>query len=124
MSKPWPLAQRSEAAATLSSPPQTGQVSRSQTSLSTGRRRAPARSVAPDVAGHVHYQAQLRDLLVEGQLVALHRGGETGLRRQAELVQRDVTRRLVDPPLDDVGVLEFAALGRDEAEHHHLALGH
>ena len=45
---------------------------------------------------------QLRPLLVLGEHIALLGRGETALRRQAELIERDILGRLVDPLLDVV----------------------
>ena len=55
-------------------------------------------------------------------VVALDRRGEAALRREAELLDVDELRRLVDPPLQLVLRLELAELGGDEAEHDGLAL--
>ena len=78
----------------------------------------------PDVGGDVDDEGQLGDLLVVGQHVALDRRGEAALGRQAQLLERHVLRRLVDASLERVLVLERARLGRDEAEHDHLARRH
>ena len=59
-----------------------------------------------------------------GERVALDGRGEPALRRQAELVERDVPRRLLDPPLQLVLVLELAALRGHEPEHDELARRH
>src|SRR3954447_18608359 len=80
--------------------------------------------LAPDLGGGLDDQAQLRDLLVVGERVALDRRGEAALRRQAELVERHERGRLLDPPHELVLRLELAALRRDEAEHDALALRH
>ena len=74
--------------------------------------------------GGLDDQPQLGELLVEGERVALDGGGEAALRGEAELVERDVLRGLVDPALEGVLVLERAALGGDQAEHDLLALRH
>ena len=50
---------------------------------------------APDLLRGLDDQAQLGDLLVVRERVALHRGGEAALRRQAELFER---RRTATPP--------------------------
>src|SRR6266542_708788 len=73
---------------------------------------------APDLPGGLDDQAELRDLLLVGHEVALDRGGEAALRRQAELLQRHEVARLLDPPLEVVLTLELTPLGRDQAQHH------
>src|SRR4051795_1697749 len=86
-------------------------------------RRRP-RSVAPDLRRRLDDQAQLRPLLLLGDRVALDRRGEPALRREAELVEIDVLRRLLDAALELVLRLELAALRRDQPEHDDLALRH
>src|SRR5262245_45163591 len=49
---------------------------------------------APDLCGGFYDEAQLGDLLVIGQDVALDGGGEAALGGQAQLVERDVLGRL------------------------------
>src|SRR3546814_6262628 len=44
-------------------------------------------SSAPDVAGHVHHEPKLRDLVVDRHLVAVDGGREAALRAEAELVE-------------------------------------
>ena len=63
-------------------------------------------------------------LLLDAERVALDGRGEAALRREAELVDVDVLRRLLDPALEEVLGLELARLGRHQAEHDDLALGH
>ena len=58
--------------------------------------------LAPDVVGGFDDEAELGDLLVVGQRVALHGGGEAALAGQADLVQGHVLGRLVDPALEVV----------------------
>ena len=64
--------------------------------------------------------AKLRPLLLLGKDVALLGRGKAALRREAELLQRSELGRLVDAALDVVLLLQRAALGGDEAEHHDL----
>ena len=80
--------------------------------------------LAPHVLGDRGDQPQLVDLLVGVEHVALDGRGEPALRREAELVERHVLRRLVDAALELVGVLHAAALGGDQPEHHLLAGRH
>ena len=55
---------------------------------------------SPDLLRHLDDHAQLRPLLVLGQDIALLGGGEAALRRQAELLEGDEFRRLVDAALE------------------------
>ena len=59
---------------------------------------------------------------VVGQGVALDRRGEAALAGQAQLVQGDVLRGLVDAALEVVGGFQVRALGGDQAEDDLLAL--
>ena len=59
---------------------------------------------------------------LDRELVALERRGEAALRREAELVDVDVTRCLFDPSLQLVLRLELAALRGHEPEHGDLSL--
>src|SRR3954470_1520978 len=79
---------------------------------------------APDLVGDLHDPPQLRPLLVLGQDIAFLGGGEAALRREAELVEVDVPRGLVDAALELVLGFERSTFGGDESEHDHLALGH
>ena len=47
-------------------------------------------------------QAELGDLFVVSEQVALDRGGEAALRRQAQLLQRHEAAGVLDPPLGQV----------------------
>src|SRR5262249_25669538 len=76
---------------------------------------------APAAAGDLPDELELGALLVLGQDVALDGGGETALAGQAELVERDILGRLVNPALEQIGVFQGAGLGGDQAEHDHLA---
>src|SRR6476659_11112350 len=80
--------------------------------------------LSPDLIGNLGDPPQLRPMLVLGQDIALLGGGEAALRREAELVEVDEPRRLVDATLELVLGFERPALRRDQPEHHHLALGH
>src|SRR5260370_40495554 len=88
------------------------------------RRACDSRVSAPHLARGVDDEAQLGDLLGRGQRVALERRGEAALRAEAELLERDIFRGLLDAALERVLLLQRAVLGGDQAEHDHLALGH
>src|SRR5690348_9665401 len=88
-----------------------------------GRSSEPSRALAPDLVGGLDDQAELGYLLVVGQRVALGGGGEAALPGQAELVQGDELGGLVDTALEVVLGLQLGALGGDQAEDDHLALG-
>src|SRR5487761_1416759 len=92
-------------------------------------RRIPAsranerRRSAPHLARHLDDEADLGHFVVERDLVALDGAREAALRREGELVQGRIARRLVDAALQLVLALEPADFGGDEAEHDDLALG-
>src|SRR5262245_939632 len=75
---------------------------------------------SPDLTGNLADHAQLRPLLLLRKDIALLGRGEAALWRQTELLGRREPGRLVDPALDIVFLLQRAALGGDETEHHHL----
>src|ERR1700730_6574914 len=50
--------------------------------------------LAPDVVGGVDDEAELCDLLVIGQGVAIHGGGKAALTGQADLLQRHISCRV------------------------------
>src|SRR5262249_60315888 len=79
---------------------------------------------SPHLIRHLHDPPQLRPLLVLGQDIALLARGEAALRGEAELVEVDEFRGLLDAALERVLLLERAAFGGCEAEHHPLALWH
>jgi hypothetical protein len=54
--------------------------------------------------------------LVLGQNIAFLGRGEAALRGPAQLIESDEFRRLVDPALDLIFVLERAGLGRDQPD--------
>src|ERR1700722_487162 len=54
----------------------------------------------PDLIGELDDHRELRPLLRLGERVAVFGGGETALRRQAELVDIDELRRLLDAALE------------------------
>ena len=68
-------------------------------------------------------EAELGGLLVVGQRVAFHGGGEAALAGQADLLQRHVLGRLVDPALQVVLGVQLRPLGGDQPQHHLLAPG-
>src|SRR6516165_968154 len=82
-----------------------------------------ARTSAPDFIGQFDDHGELCPLLVLGEAVAVLGGGEAALRGEAELVDVDELRRLLDAPPDLVLAFEHTGLRGDEAEHHRLALG-
>src|SRR6266699_4978694 len=57
---------------------------------------------APDLFGGLHHEAQLSDLLIPGQRIAVQGGGEAALRGQAQLVDVHELAGLLDPALDVV----------------------
>src|SRR6188472_195335 len=67
-----------------------------EASHTRGRRATP--SSPPDLGGDLDDEGQLRHLLVVAERVAVHRRRETALRREAELVERRVRARFLDPP--------------------------
>src|SRR5690625_1872086 len=82
----------------------------------------PARtSSAPDLGRRLDDEGELGHLVVVGQRVALHGGGEAALRGQAQLLERHILAGLLDPALQGVLGLQLAAFRRHQAEHHHLA---
>src|SRR5262249_23407716 len=93
---------------------------------------APAASLAgrlgmggrapPHAAAGFRDEAQLGPLLVLGEEVAFHRGGEAALGAEREVLQGDVAGRRLDPPRERVAALELRPLAAHEAEHHRPAL--
>ena len=65
---------------------------------------------------------ELAPLVVLRQRVAVVRAREAALRRQAQALERDELRGLVDAALQGVLGFELAELGRDQAEHDLLVL--
>ena len=85
------------------------------------RWRSSARA-SPRPPRRLDHQLQLAALLVPGQQVAERRRGEAALRRDRQVLERHVLRRLVDAPPQRVDRLELRLLGADQAEHDHLVL--
>src|SRR4029453_18385816 len=81
-------------------------------------------SNSPHLAGGLNDQPQLGSLLLVGQRVAVHGGGEAALRGQAQLLQGYVGGCLVDAPPEVVLALQLAPLGGDQAQHDLLARRH
>src|SRR6187397_3226191 len=79
-------------------------------------RTVVTRRLAPDFLRDLDDQPQLRPLVVFRQAVALDGRREAALRRQAELLERCVARRLLEPALQLVLRLQLAALRRHESE--------
>src|SRR6266404_1834284 len=73
-------------------------------------------SASPYFARGLHDETELGDLLVPGQRVAVDSRREAALRAEAELLQRHVSRHLVDPALQLVLALERGAFAGDEAQ--------
>ena len=61
-----------------------------------------SRRLSPDVPGRLDDKRQLLLLVVHGDRIAHEVAGKAALRAQAQLIERQVFRGLVDPPLDDV----------------------
>src|SRR5215468_10531175 len=78
---------------------------------------------APHVARDADDEAQLGDLLFHTHGLAADAAGEAALRAQGKLLERRVAAGLVDAAFEVVGALERTALGGDEAEYGHFALG-
>src|ERR1700744_2343225 len=74
--------------------------------------------LAPDLPRGLDHQAEFRGLLFDRQGVAVDGRGEAALRRQAELLERNVFGGLVDAALELVLGFERRAFRGDEAEHH------
>src|SRR5690606_7452876 len=96
------------------------------TSRCVSRRPSPGAtrsrvSASPDRAGDLDDALELAPLLFLGERVAVVRAREAALRRQAQVLERDEARGLLDPALEHVLRLEFAGLRGDEAEHDALA---
>src|SRR5262249_37621511 len=104
--------------ATTSAPPRSS----STVSSPATKGALDERGLAPDLVRDLDDKAELRPLLLLGEVVPLGRRGEAALGREAELVEVDISRGLLDPPHDLLPRLELAVLGGDEAEHHLLPL--
>src|SRR5277367_4587196 len=78
--------------------------------------------VPPDPARDLDDHPQLGPLLFLGEVIAFLGRSEAALRRQAELVECDIFRRLIDPVLELVFRFQRAGLGRHQPEHDSLAL--
>ena len=78
----------------------TGPVDRQRRDDTCRQFGAVAALSAPHLLGQLYHHAQLRPLLVLGQRVAFLGRGEAALRRQAELIERNVFRGLLDAALD------------------------
>src|SRR4029077_5703935 len=88
-----------------------------------GRRAHPwALLGAPDLFGGLRHEAQLGDLLIPGQRVTLHRGGEAALRGQAQLVDVPELAGLLDPPLEVVLGFHLSLLAGRQTKDDLLAL--
>ena len=80
--------------------------------------------LAPDVAGGVDDQAELGDLVVVGQRVALEGGGEAVLAGQADLIQRDVLAGLVDADRRLPGAGRVPVRPRHRGVHGYIPIPH
>src|SRR5579872_2953440 len=117
-------------------PTASGAITTSCAPGSEGSRRsstaiAPTPSVtaarmrsAPDFRRRLDDQLELGDLLLAGERVPLDGRGKAALWREAQLLDRHVPRRLLDPPLEQILRFQLAALGCHEAEHHVLVRRH
>src|SRR2546429_4490733 len=65
---------------------------------------------APDLFSGLHHEAQLSDLLIPGQRIAVQGGGEAALGGQAQLVDVHELAGLLDPALDVVLGLQLSLL--------------
>lgn len=63
-------------------------------SVASSRCNAALRKQLPDVGGDGGHQTDFLPLLVFAEGVTLFRGGETALRTQADLLERNILRRL------------------------------
>src|SRR5882672_3072691 len=77
---------------------------------------------SPNLARGLDYHLELALLVVLGDAVADHVGGEAALRAERELLERQVLRRLFDPAPQAVDGLELGHLGADEPQDADLAL--
>src|SRR5690606_40689597 len=78
----------------------------------------------PYLARGLDNQAQLLDLLLDGDVVAVHRARKAALRRKRELLERRVASGFFDPALQIVLALELAQLRRDQPQHDRLSFLH
>src|SRR5262245_12468437 len=81
--------------------------------MPTSPGRAPS---TPYLPRHLHDAGELCSLSVDRHDAGVDVAGKAALRAQGELLQRQVARRLVDPPFELVLALEQAALRREKAE--------
>src|SRR5919108_664768 len=78
------------------------------------------RSSSPHFTGDIDDHPQFCPLLLLGEDIAFLGRGEAALRGQTELLERSELARFIDAALDVVLLLQRAALGGDEAQHHDL----
>src|SRR5438552_4077170 len=64
----------------------------------------------PYFAGELYEHAQLRPLLLLGKDIAFFGGGEAALRRETQLLNGDIFRRLINASLDFVLALQGSGL--------------
>src|SRR3978361_1936179 len=76
--------------------------------------------LAPDLLGGPDDGAQPGDHLLPGEVVALDRRGEPALRGEAQLVEVDELRGLVDTALEVVLALPHRAVGGEQRQTPHL----
>src|SRR3984893_15910832 len=94
-----------------------------RTPVAHARDRWPAMTMyllPPNLTRNIDRELQFCPLLFLGEDVALFGRGKAALRRQCELVQRRVFGGFLQPPLDVVLLLQFAALGGNDPDHHDL----
>src|SRR5688572_21725977 len=88
-------------------------------------RSASNLDTAPHLARHLQHEIELAPCIVLGhRLPAAAAAREAALRRQAELPERHMLRRLVDAPLERILALEHRRLRRHEAEYHAFSFRH
>src|ERR1700730_2722882 len=87
------------------------------------RRRPDTSCRAPHLARGLDHEAELGELDFLIHCIAADAAGKSALWAQCELLQRGVLARLVEATLELVLRFELGALGRDQTEDGHLALG-
>src|SRR5215470_3433252 len=92
-------------------------------SLRLCRRRPDTSRRAPHLARGLDHEAELGDLALLVHGVAANAAGKSALRAQCELLQRGVLARRINATLELVLRFELTALGCDQTEDGHLALG-
>src|SRR3989454_8332432 len=94
--------------------------------ISVANRRMPSHlrtsvPLSPDFSGCLHDQPEFRPLILFGEQVSLHRGCESTLRTERQILQRYAARRLVDPPDQVLFRFELRTLAAHQTEDNGLA---